>query len=119
VISKRTRRRFADFASDFAVLRLIDDVFEAEEFTPRPDRVCLYGIESSGHRGVQGGSQRRVPAVDGAPRSRSRHRGRVRSTRCRRPDRVARIGRRGISAASSASNHMRRRHSLREMRTLR
>lgn len=37
MISKRTRRRFADFASDFAVLRLIDDVFEAEDFTPQPD----------------------------------------------------------------------------------
>ncbi len=33
-ISKRTRLKFADFASDFAVLRLIDQVFESEDFEP-------------------------------------------------------------------------------------
>jgi hypothetical protein len=33
-ISKRTRWKFADFASDFAVLRLIDQVFDAEDFEP-------------------------------------------------------------------------------------
>lgn len=36
-ISKRTRLKFADFASDFAVLRLIDQVFESEDFEPVPD----------------------------------------------------------------------------------
>lgn len=36
-ISKRTRLKFAEFASDFAVLRLIDQVFESEDFEPKPD----------------------------------------------------------------------------------
>ena len=39
MISKRTRRKFADFASDFAILRLIQDVFEAEDFAERPGYV--------------------------------------------------------------------------------
>ena len=45
-ISKRTRRKFADFACGFAVLRLIDDVFESEDFSPIAD----YGGLEMGER---------------------------------------------------------------------
>jgi Abortive infection C-terminus len=36
-ISKRSRSKFAEFATAFAVLRLIDQVFENEDFEPIDD----------------------------------------------------------------------------------
>lgn len=33
-VSKRTKYKFAEFATGFAVLRQIDDVFVAEDFEP-------------------------------------------------------------------------------------
>jgi hypothetical protein len=50
-ISRRTQLKFADFACDFAVLRLIDQVFLAEDFEPKPDYV---GPEGGQRRGLVG-----------------------------------------------------------------
>lgn len=36
-ISRRSRLKFGDFACDYAVLRLIDQAFLAEDFEPQPD----------------------------------------------------------------------------------
>ena len=38
-VSKRTRRKFGDFAAAHGTLRLIHEVFDAEDFEPQPDYV--------------------------------------------------------------------------------
>jgi hypothetical protein len=46
-ISKRTAYKFADFCSDYSTLRPIQQLFEAEDFVPKP-----------GYDGPEGGQRR-------------------------------------------------------------
>ena len=58
-ISKRTKYKFGEFATEFAVLRQIDDVFVAEDFEP---------VEN--YSGLASGMRRSLVA-DTTPRSTS------------------------------------------------
>lgn len=60
-ISKRSRLKFADFASDFAVLRLIDQVFDMEDFEPLPD---YQGPEYGQRRGLVGAYHAAIDFAD-------------------------------------------------------